>query len=1261
MATTPSIDQMKAELAAPKRILVPATGPGGVKGIMVPSHMLHGGTKADGMLKINQARAKVYGAENRDPLNIGKIAKIHQDTLEKHFSQPLPAQLSAEQEALSRLKSARHLGSGANGTLDKSEKLDTVNHEHDDQGRTYMGFASKGIAGHALYSSGEGPHNKLHVLNTCPGQTEGCGGGVDAKGIVDTKRGACFAPNAESQYVNAAVRRACHAQAKHDPAMTQDWILAHTGSMRWAAGLADKSNKRLLFRPNVVDETDVSSRHVIRHLNKQRAETGKPPITANSYGKTNELHDPENGNHVTYSNVGPKTKHGKSIAENIARDKGRVRQTIMASDNRGDIVNDDGNPTPPKGSYMVTNVKRGSPMAEKMEKAITHAKYWGTGRPVESLSDEEKAQGPEGHFDGSGKPVEAHKSHYGHQVVGGQRFDYQRQHILHPRLVQVGKNDDGTPHIIPTDSRFKDTEFLPKKRFKSPNGKDAGHLLMTTPTESTSNLQHHLAFNHDVSEDHIQHALKNRGEYEIDPPHAQIASTGKEYVPPAPVQFSKTRKLAKGGSVDDGDDDIDMSSPESSHEVQWRLANRAEEEEHEAHGKKHNYYGSKAMWDAETERAREERGPYRKPVIKKAAGGGVDSTPTQDEMEAALILKNRKGWGSPAEKIAAGLKRGKGTVKEFMTELMKQPGYSQKEHEARGLGTFGDAEVKGPGGSMFRQKGHGVVDKKQFMKLLGNRRLRSEQEGKVFQTTEKDAGSQYEKYTHPGGTNYRTMLLHYGDLYPDEEGPGSKDYVSDHFPDMQNILAHVRLKDRTGPNGEKILHAEEIQSDWHQAARKKGYLDKPVGYKTPEVIKELKALEQARAKIHNERTEHQNAMKGVERMRETNMYLKGTPEDRARMDKAYETHRDNYLGLVGPVMKADAAWDDLYQRSKRMVPDAPHKNDWHELALRHLVKHAAENGYDKVAVTNGEDNAKRYDLSKQVQHIMAKKDGDGFIVFVRDSAGKNHNMGIRSANELPDVVGKEMAEKIASQKKDMEIYEGLDLKVGGEGMKGFYDKMVPTAMAKIVKPFGGKVGQTKIQTNRTSDQLTPREAMEMEGVLPRHIDQSLETHGPSSLRRQQAKLAGVQPSYANLHSIDITPEMRDSITTGGMPAYAHGGEVDAKSIGVNEAPGMPIKAFFVQHNAGEKGLPTGGIDMNPGQPGKQFQPAPPPPQPGQPPQGGPQGAPPGMPPGMPQGGHPQPPQAPKPPQAGQPPQGQAQSPLGMLQMTKPGMTMNAMR
>ena len=578
-----STEQMKAELSAGKsegkRITIHAQGSGGVKGIIVPRHTLEGNQKsgAVGLNEMNEARAQVYGGQHRDPLTINKMGTLHKNVLQSHFSKPLEEQLAAEEAATNRLRQAKHLGRTAD-TLDESEKLDTVRHEYDEQGRSHVGYASKGVAGHALYTTGSGKDTKYQVINTCPGQTEGCGGGKDAQGIVDTMKGTCFAPNAESQYPAAAVRRAAHEQAKHDPEMSSDWILAHTGSLRNAAGRADKKNNRLLFRPNVVDETDVSSRHVIRHLNEQRNADGKPPIIANSYGKTNELHDPENGYYVTHSNVGPKVKKGREVSENIGRDRARVRNTIMAADNKGDFKNEQGNLTPPKGSYMVTDVKRGSPLSKNMEKSITHAKYWSAGRPESDLNEKEKAEGQEGHFSGTGRKTTEDKAHYGHRTIDGLRYDYQRQHILHPRLVQVGDNKDGTPHMIPTDSRFKDTEFLPKRRFMTKNGKEAGHILMTTPTESTSSIGHQTSFTHHVNEEHVKHAQENHGEYVIDRPEDQIQAKGKEYVAPQAIKFH-----AEGGSIGGRHPGLSHDSfhafPEQNHAAQRHLAIRGEDRE----------------------------------------------------------------------------------------------------------------------------------------------------------------------------------------------------------------------------------------------------------------------------------------------------------------------------------------------------------------------------------------------------------------------------------------------------------------------------------------------------------------------------------------------------------------------------------------------------------------------------------------------------------------------------------------------------------
>jgi len=599
-----SSDDSNEDLSKSTRVMVPATGQGGVKGIVIPRHMLEGkvyseggpkgGQKISGMNDINEARAKVYGPENRDPLTVGKIGIIHKKVLQDHFSKPIAEQKLIEQNALNRLIQARHINPGAN-TLDESEKTDTVKYEPD----SYDPWTSKGIAGHALYTSGHGANQVRHVVNTCPGQTVGCGGGVDENGVVDTSKGTCFAPNAESQYVNAAIRRNCHEQAKFDPAMTTDWILAHTGSLRSVAEKADKKGRKTMFRPNVVDETDKSSRYVISGLNQQRKALGLPMIIANSYGKTDELHDPENGYYVTHSNIGPKVKNGASIPDNIKRDSQRVRRTITASTADGkDFTNEQGNLTPPKNSYMVTNVKRGSDLDKNMQGAITHAKYWSAPREQNELNQAEMAEGPEAHFDGNGNPTTPDLSHYGHTTINGRRYNYQKQHILHPRLVDVPvtttdkqtKQKITTMKKIPTDSRFKDNDFLPsdENRFKTKNGKLAGAILMTTPTESTSNLGHETEFTHHVDNSVVERAKQNNGEYEIDSPMAQEAARGRQYITPKPLEFKKIPKAyAAGGFVGDNNEEYSIGLPEQNFAAQMHHLHKRDEEDSILHPNHH--------------------------------------------------------------------------------------------------------------------------------------------------------------------------------------------------------------------------------------------------------------------------------------------------------------------------------------------------------------------------------------------------------------------------------------------------------------------------------------------------------------------------------------------------------------------------------------------------------------------------------------------------------------------------------------------------
>ena len=73
-------------------------------------------------------------------------------------------------------------------------------------------------------------------------------------------------------------------------------------------------------------------------------------------------------------------------------------------------------------------------------------------------------------------------------------------------------------------------------------------------------------------------------------------------------------------------------------------------------------------------------------------------------------------------------------------------------------------------------------------------------------------------------------------------------------------------------------------------------------------------------------------------------------------------------------------------------------------------------------------------------------------------------------DKVEEHVGKDLAEKIEQQEDEIHTYSGLDLKVGGEGMKGFYDKMLPKEIGKYVKKLDKsvKVG--------TSDLVFPRDA-----------------------------------------------------------------------------------------------------------------------------------------------------------------------------------------
>jgi hypothetical protein len=268
-------------------------------------------------------------------------------------------------------------------------------------------------------------------------------------------------------------------------------------------------------------------------------------------------------------------------------------------------------------------------------------------------------------------------------------------------------------------------------------------------------------------------------------------------------------------------------------------------------------------------------------------------------------------------------------------------------------------------------------------------------------------------------------------------------FRSSHF-DQPNILAHVRFNERTDADGKRVLFIEELQSDWAQKGRKEGFRYAGVEQRAKQLREAFNASEWAK-------TADEEGMESVHTLIDN--WASGSINGNLLARRLEEK------GVPYDVVSI------IYDTSSG-VPSAPFVTDtkaWVALALKRMIRYAAENGFDRIAWTTGEQQADRYDLSKQVERIEYADNGnDRYHVAAWGPTGSAMNEHVNSS-ELEGVVGKEMAQKIldgvdsgvAPKQSGHKVISGLDLKVGGEGMKAFYDKIVPQVANEVLKKFGG--------------------------------------------------------------------------------------------------------------------------------------------------------------------------------------------------------------
>lgn len=438
---------------------------------------------------------------------------------------------------------------------------------------------------------------------------------------------------------------------------------------------------------------------------------------------------------------------------------------------------------------------------------------------------------------------------------------------------------------------------------------------------------------------------------------------------------------------------------------------------------------------------------------------------------------------SKLDEALENLPRQKGTAEEFMRELEKQPGVKKAEIEDRGIRKALANRAMAPDAKK-------PITKERMQKILYDQAPFPP----VIEDALRGRDVKYQDYSTPGGKNYREILLKLPEDYLNEP------YMTDHFGDTPNILAHIRVSDFNTPDGKKVLLVDEVQSDWHQAGRSEGYYS-PNSRRNLDVDKRLYEYAQ------EDKEKAKAAMEAAQA---------------AGDNAAYEASRDKYLNLVQRSMTLDTQIAKQKQELERGVPDAPFKKSWHEMSMKRVLDYAAENGYDTVAITPGAEQAKRYDLSKQLDRVIYSPYDDGtFEVSATLPNGREFSQvaGRKTIEEIESTFGKEIAQKMARGEKTGEesgisFLSGEGLQVGGEGMKGFYDKILPDYLNNYGRQYGAQTGSIKLM-------VEPQKA-----TFPMP---------PPGQERVQVLIPA---EFMDAHSFDITPEMREQIKTKGQPLYS---------------------------------------------------------------------------------------------------------------------------
>ena len=372
------------------------------------------------------------------------------------------------------------------------------------------------------------------------------------------------------------------------------------------------------------------------------------------------------------------------------------------------------------------------------------------------------------------------------------------------------------------------------------------------------------------------------------------------------------------------------------------------------------------------------------------------------------------------------------------------------------------------------------------------------------------------EFSAPIPSSVLPLVTQNGGVVTKGRNDAGKSFASPHFL-QPNILAHIRFDERTDADRKRVLFIQELQSDWAQKGKRDGFQG-PV----------LTAKQEAR-------------------------YL-------ALKNKLLSERSDDELTELNDLQeKVDA----LVKTGPPSAPFVTKTEAWVSLAIKRLIRYAAEKDFDRVAFTTGAQQADRYDLSHQVSQIRYRE-SDGILqTWKHDIDPEGYQEPtieqVVQADKLADFIGKEAAARIVDADPDSDGWKSLKgqaLKVGGAGMTIFYDVLLPNITNDVLRRLGGgkvemvnlyhKVGDygaKNVKTGKVVEGLilSKEDAAKADPAI---YETFLLNRAPVDMT-PDAKEFLVQPTF------DITPALRAKALEG-LPLFFRG-EKSAASTDLREA------------------------------------------------------------------------------------------------------------